>query len=1703
MTAPVGPRLDERRTADFVAELRQRARAWIPSWELADGERDFGRALLEIAARFNSEVAERLDRGGEKMRRGFLDWLAVRGEAARPSRMPVVFKLADTARQAVLASAPVRLQADANDTAVVFETETDVRVMPGRLEVIVAADADNDAYYLPPPGLSDLQPLEPLPTEWQLKSFAAAGATKLQLDPDLGLSPGTTIEAAGQQYRIVQVDKDLATIDPPLATGLDATLTISKVTTFAPFDGAARNWQAHALYFGDEQLFNIEAEATIEVVGSLRLRTGFTWEYWGKSESSDEPKWRLLPFDDEQQDAIVLKKPKGAIDKKEIDGKNNRWIRAYAKTIAADQDPIRADAFTIKINSSGCGKDPTVCPPATIMPSPAAVAMANTTPLVLDNIFLPLGREPRQFDAFYLGSAEAFSKKGAQVRICLELADPTFAALAVVRAGFFANTVLAGVGKDHALHVFQFNFGTISRFRDRDPLRPPLPGDNGAPPEHTTQISLNSECRPVITSSGNDFHIHVAAGGSIWTWHENAGDGTLSGWKEFDRLPESVDAPRRIDDIVPVSQVNFRVVLSNCQLWVHDGTEWAEQPTKDSTPNPDVPVTLAALVPVLFNVSGELVPGPGMVGVSVDNLLYSVGIGGECDPLPLTELVHAGAGAQGTCKTGGLRPAAYSDANVTLAVVTANEARNRLVAYVKWPAFVNPVVVPIDLPAGDQVIGATVDISFVNGTPQFSVLCKTPGDTTYVASWQPLDQANTDLQFILFRSSVSSSGLKGAPVTLAAHIVAPGAHGDLFVAPFDPFQRRLLTTAAAEDGAVLPATGVLFTIADEFSVFDDTPDRILREVAADGLNIPPDPEVLYPVTQTFGPVASNPELLAYRRSGPQFSGVIFDITTLTLDVTDSETALGTVLVIEVAGNADLYQVIDVTGYPDVAVAPDLPQAAGAAAYWTPEPFTARVAPIIRLDPATSGNWDASLLARTRLYFPSADPQVQRAKAFEVSAANRPKVLALQSPWQQAPATGDAYVIDGTLGDWQQLLADTSSNPELSWEYSNGTAWGSLILEEDTTLNLKNTGAVRFRVPDDLAATDWAGKTNHWIRARLIGGDYGREKITVKTTDIGNKQTEQTVERSSEGIRPPSVVALHISYGFCDGIRPAFVLTEDSGSTRDQSDANRTAGAIVEAFVPLATTLGRLSNRIAPHPATDECPPHCKCHSQEAAPPQATVTSGVPAATRESGRALLIGLTAAPSEAPINVLLLVEGERNHAAFAPMSVDALVADQFVPIVANDATRGLGESGLLQMTFAIQPAPRDLFGRTLTWLRLTPARRGDITTWHPTLRGAYLNAVWASATETLTRELLGSSDGAPNLGVRLARPPVLNGSLELRVREPLGEEEREALRQGDDRRVLNPADGLTGDWVLWTQVTDPGDEAATARAYALDEATGVIRFGDGRHGAIPPIGVDSIVAFSYQRTETGASGDSVPGNAITARTALNLVSPVESVEAVMAADQAAGGAPPESPDRVLRFGFARLRHRNRAVTAHDIEDLALQSSPDIVQARTVLRSSGVRLVVVMRGTNPRPTAPQARELRRLLLDAAPATLSASGALRIDGPEIRRLRIDLQLRIASLDHAGAVSRSVKERLARFFDTATGGTYGEGWALGSTPTEEDIAYALIDTPLLDSITKVSPQEVRRDGSARPWSGTIKVTELVMLADDPIRITFETTEVAA
>ena len=1690
------PRLDTRRASELEAELSSRARAWLPEWSLDEESRDFGRALLKVAARFGSEVTERLDRAGDRLRLAFLDWLAVPAQAARPARLPVVFKLAGSARSPVLADAGTRMQVEAAGLSVILETERPVFLVPGALETLVGVDAGKDAFYLPPPGLTTLESAVPQPAQWLLKSFASAGAMRLQLDPEVGLAKDVLIEGGGSQYRLAEEpDQDIVTLDRPLEDDLPPGSVVKRVAAFAPFDTGVHNQQLHALYLGHETLFDIEAQAVIEILGANTLSEGVQWEYWGKNPVSGSDAiawWPLEPGDEAAQqisDGIVLMKPRGAIEALEVaKDRKSRWIRAVTTNVSGTGSLLTSDKIEVLVNCSHDGQLAIPPPPDGEPEGPTAEGMASTTPLVLNNVFFPFGKEPRQFDAFYLGSQEVFSKHGADVTLDFEMADTTFAALSAARSGSFAETLLAGVGQDRALHLLSINSlsGVIGKFRDREPLRPPGPG---AGVGGNVQLDRRPVGRLPLWVEGEDIRVAVSAGDAVWVWQEDFDTPDESKWQSLDTIPASTaNSDALIDDLVYLKDIATLFAVRDGRMYSRawpGGARWDPVDTVNGTG----PVKLTTLAPVLDRTSGTWSTSStaGMIGVGDNQRLYTVTHTGACTKLSPTDVNRT------------VRPLAARDGAGATVVALVHSQRNELAVFHSVHGKKE-----FDLPETDakitgfEVVMAGTKLLFLAGVSQ------TTGGS--LASWTPHTSTTTDIR--VFRADIPLGvGIPGgSPVVAGTRVIVPGASGDLLLAPLDIAGRKEFKAVVGQ-GLVVPASAPNLATNDIVTLDEaGAPpfvERLIRAPATSSSG-----EDFYPLDQPFDDGAVG-AIAVFRSASSTHSGdTDHSASSIELDGGDNDTFVNALLRID----GTIHRVTDITASGGVRTATldPAPATASGVAYQVATVMSGRLAPFIKLN-ASNNDWDAKVLPAAKLVFPGAEPESQSARVFLKDIGDHPLLVVLGTAWTTSPtpspppAGASVFIVDAVTGTWTRSLGDNAStNPELSWEYWNGTGWWKLVLKNDTTLNLKKSGKIRFEVPPDLAATDWSGRINFWIRSRLVGGDYGREEVSVvQSPPDKDGKARQTVERSTANIHAPSVVSLKLSWEVCTPSLPDLVLAQDAGSLRDQSDANRTAGARVEAFVPLGLLLGRLAGSVATAPTAQECPPECACGSAAPAAAASAAPDTLPiVAAADTGRAVYLGFDAPLSGEPVNVLLLLE-ERPHDGFAPLVVEALIADRFVPLVIEDTTRALGESGVLSLAFAVAPTPRELFGKSLTWLRLSP-RGATQADWLPRIRGAYLNATWAVATETLTFELVGSSQGEPDLTLFLAKPPVLLGSLELRVREPLGEEERAQLLAEGAGEVVSNIENLPGDWVLWRRVIDPGDEAPTARVFALDDGTGEIRFGDGRHGRIPPVGRDSIVAFRYRRTQPGnPGGPEVPANTVAAGSQINLVSPVAGVEAAFAADQAAGGSPADSAARVLRHGIPRLRHRERALTACDVEDMVLGSSPDFAQAHCFQRDTFVRLVVVMRGANPLPSAAQVRELHLLLVTQGSPSLGAPDALRISGPALLRLRVVLKLRVASLEVAGGVVRTARDRIADFFDTATGGADANGWQLGWNPAEGDIALALSEVPDLEGIAGIELREVTLDGGERPWPANVGERSLVALDDDAVRVTFEPLEVLA
>jgi hypothetical protein len=173
-------------------------------------------------------------------------------------------------------------------------------------------------------------------------------------------------------------------------------------------------------------------------------------------------------------------------------------------------------------------------------------------------------------------------------------------------------------------------------------------------------------------------------------------------------------------------------------------------------------------------------------------------------------------------------------------------------------------------------------------------------------------------------------------------------------------------------------------------------------------------------------------------------------------------------------------------------------------------------------------------------------------------------------------------------------------------------------------------------------------------------------------------------------------------------------------------------------------------------------------------------------------------------------------------------------------------------------------------------------------------------------ISNEVLGSSDGTAGQRFRLARAPLVEGSLQVFVDEGAGPRGYDVLPTlldsgATDRAVTTQRDENDDTWVL---------------------------FGNGKYGVIPPRLRNNITA-SY-RIGGGEKGNVPAASILTAVTAIVNLKKVSNPLA------ATGGSEREAIDEAVQRAPRQFRSMGRAVTSEDYESHALQFGVGKARAR-----------------------------------------------------------------------------------------------------------------------------------------------------------------------
>lgn len=654
-------------------------------------------------------------------------------------------------------------------------------------------------------------------------------------------------------------------------------------------------------------------------------------------------------------------------------------------------------------------------------------------------------------------------------------------------------------------------------------------------------------------------------------------------------------------------------------------------------------------------------------------------------------------------------------------------------------------------------------------------------------------------------------------------------------------------------------------------------------------------------------------------------------------------------------------------------------------------------------------------------------------------------------------TADAYI------SIEMLLADSTVIPRpnpsdqlvLAWEYWDGKRWRGLgrtaprgalpgtgddVGFHDETKAMSQSGTVSFRRPKDMDSLEINGVTKRWLRVRIEKGDYGEQG----TYTLDN---EKWVFKDDRPVRPPALRALTFRYRE-DYRDVRHVLSFNDFQYTDCTEVARTEYTIFQPFQ----------------------------------------------AKREESPALYLGFNARPPNDPLSLFFQLEEELGLGSLPSDEAEVATTElekfetlrrlawengqrvvweywdgrEWQPLSVDDETQGFTASGF---TFFVAPDDwviSSKFTEERYWLRARLEQGGYVKP--PRVRMIVTNAIDAYNHETIRNETLGSSDGSPLQGHKFLRGPLLDDEV-VEVREKQTPPAEEIADLGADAvRKVEPENPQNNEvWVRYKRVDSFFASTPRSRHYTLDYVTGILSFGDGRRGIVPPEGRNSIVATSY-RIGGGSLGN-VNGHTLT-----SLGRALAYIESVTNPLPASGGADRESIDEAKNRAPYTIKSRDRAVTTEDYEMLALRASTQLSRAKCVpdrTNRGHVTLALLpkadVRGEEMTRRLVPSNEVLRQVKRYVDDRKLVGTVLNVVRPRYKDVSLRVVLIRRSVGTSDRLRKDIEAKLRRFLHALVGGREGKGWEFGRPVLKPELIHLVEEVPGVEGVDQLEIRDEQRN----------------------------------
>lgn len=303
-----------------------------------------------------------------------------------------------------------------------------------------------------------------------------------------------------------------------------------------------------------------------------------------------------------------------------------------------------------------------------------------------------------------------------------------------------------------------------------------------------------------------------------------------------------------------------------------------------------------------------------------------------------------------------------------------------------------------------------------------------------------------------------------------------------------------------------------------------------------------------------------------------------------------------------------------------------------------------------------------------------------------------------------------------------------------------------------------------------------------------------------------------------------------------------------------------------------------------------------------------------------------------------------------------------------------------------------------------------------------------------------------------------------------------------------VLEANDPVSGTAQVWTEAASLAGHDGTARVFTLDPAQGLLRFGDGREGAMLPGGLRYVTLRAFA-TVAGAE------SAVSADAIKKAVRQLPGLAGLTNPAAASGGAALESDAAAIQRGPAVLKARGRAVTAGDVAVLALAAEAVSITRAWALGgvdatmggvvrpgAIGVFVIPARRADDPadEPVRAGSEALAAVARYLSGVVGPVLARVTVGNPAFHRIRIEANLSCRAGADLGAAAAAAEAAINRWLDPESDGGGQRHWRLGDTIRHNDLVRLVLDASA--DILSVPDLVVVVDGLRRPACADLQLS---------------------